>query len=80
MLIEELRNYVIKTPFEPFTVKVADGRTIPVIARDFILLAPLGRLVTVYQTDGSFDVLDASLIAGISYEPPQVNLQAASAK
>jgi hypothetical protein len=42
MDIENLRDAILTTPFIPFTIHLADGREIPVFARDFILLSPVG--------------------------------------
>lgn len=40
MSIEELRNNIVASPFVPFTLNIADGRRIPVVGRDFILVPP----------------------------------------
>jgi hypothetical protein len=70
MSIDELRKCIIASPFIPFTLNIADGRRIPVIGRDFILVPPeKGRTVLVYQRDGEIDLLDALLITGVSFEP-----------
>lgn len=69
MSLEELRKCIVASPFVPFTLNIADGRRIPVIGRDFILVPPeKGRTVVVYQRGGEFDLLDALLITGISFE------------
>ena len=57
------------SPFQPFTLNIADGRRIPVTGRDFILVPPeKGRTVVVYQRNGEYDLLDAVLITGVSFE------------
>lgn len=69
MSIEELRNNIVASPFVPFTLNVADGRRIPVVGRDFILVPPeKGRKVVVYQKNGTYDLLDAMLITGMTFE------------
>ena len=69
MSVDELRKCIIATSFIPFTLNIADGRRIPVIGRDFILVPPeKGRIVLVYQRGGDFDILDAMLITGVSFE------------
>jgi hypothetical protein len=71
MSVDELRKCIVATPFIPFTLNIADGRGIPVIGRDFILVPPeRGRIVVVFQRNGEFDLLDALLITGLSYEAP----------
>ncbi len=71
MTLEELKLHMMAVPFKPFTLNIADGRRIPVPARDFIL-TPLerGRTVIVYQVDERHDVLDLMLITGITFEAP----------
>jgi hypothetical protein len=68
---DELKKCIVTTPFRPFTLNIGDGRRIPVMGRDFILLAPeRGRTVVVYQRNDDFDILDTLLITGVSYEAP----------
>lgn len=69
MSADELRKLIVASPFQPFTLNIADGRRIPVVGRDFIMLAPgKGRTVIVYQHNGEFDILDTALITGASCE------------
>jgi hypothetical protein len=69
MPLDELRKCIVASPFVPFTLNIADGRRIPVTGRDFILVPPeKGRIVLVYQRNGEFDMLDAMLITGVSFE------------
>lgn len=69
MTVEELRRRITAVPFVPFTLHVSDGRAIPVHARDFILLSPLGSLVHVYQPNEALDVLDMEHITGVGVPP-----------
>jgi hypothetical protein len=67
--VDELRKCIVATPFRPFTLNIADGRRLPVIGRDFILVPPdKGRTVVLYQRNGEFDLLDVMLITGVSFE------------
>jgi len=69
MSVDELKRNIIASPFVPFTLNIADGRRIPVTGRDFILVPPeKGRTVVVYQRTGEYDLLDALLITGITFE------------
>ena len=68
MSSEELRRHITAVPFRPLTINVADGRRIPVIGRDFILVSPSGRTAYVFQRDDSHDLLDMLLITGISFD------------
>jgi hypothetical protein len=74
MSADELRKCIMASPFRPFTLTIADGRRIPVLGRDFILMAPeKGRTVVVYQRNDDFDILDTLLITGISFESAASN-------
>ena len=69
MAIDELRKWIVATPFQPFTINIADGRRIPVTGRDFILIpSGKGRMVVVYQLNGEYDFIDAMLITGVSFQ------------
>jgi hypothetical protein len=61
MTIEQLRNVYNAQPFQPFLIHLADGRHVPVRHRDFIMPAPSGRTVIVYQPDDSFNIIDLLL-------------------
>lgn len=68
MQVTEIRKSIIASPFRPFILNIADGRRIQVSARDNILLGPQGRTVFVYQPDEDYDILDAMMITGISFD------------
>jgi hypothetical protein len=70
MAPDEIRQKITAVPFRPFTLHTADGRAIPVHARDFILVSPRGMTVDVYQPDDRHDILDTIQITGISFDPP----------
>ena len=70
MTADAIRRHVTAVPFRPFTRHTADGRAIPVHARDFILVSPLGLTVDVYQPNDLQDILDTALICSISYGTP----------
>jgi hypothetical protein len=51
MSVEDLRKCTVATPFLPFTLNIADGRSIPVVGRDFILIPPdKGRMFSGIST------------------------------
>ncbi len=74
MTADTIREHITAVPFRPFTLHIADGRAIPVHARDFILVSPLGTFVDVYQRDDRQDVLYTELITGIGFDPPSATL------
>jgi hypothetical protein len=65
MTIQEIRKLYDARPFRPFDIHTADGRRIRVAHPEFMATAPAARTVVVYQTDGSFDVIDLLLVSGL---------------
>jgi hypothetical protein len=49
MTVERLKELYDTQPFKPFTIHLADERTIAVHHRDFIMAAPSGRTIIVVQ-------------------------------
>ena len=58
MSAEELRRRMADAPFRIRAVNVADGRRLAVVGRDFILISTSGRVVTLFERDGSSEILD----------------------
>ena len=65
MRMNEVRELRGATPFKPFVIHLADGRTVPVHHRDFVMSAPNERTMIVYQPDSSFAVIDVMLVTGL---------------
>jgi hypothetical protein len=68
MDVEGLREALHKEPFEPFTIRMADGRSLPVPHPDFLAVAP--RRVVLVGEDASWSVLEPRLIASLDYSGP----------
>ena len=54
-----------RNPFQPFVLRLADGRAVRVPHQDFISLHPTGRTVIVYGNDEDLEILDVMLITGL---------------
>ncbi|MGE3312279.1 MAG: hypothetical protein AB7O66_20125 [Limisphaerales bacterium] len=65
MDIEGLREALHKEPFQSFSIRMADGRMLPVPHSDFLAVAP--RRVVLVAEDGSWSVLEPRLIASLDY-------------
>jgi hypothetical protein len=65
MTLEQIRNVFRAQPFQPFVIHLADGRGIPVRHPDFMLPAPSGRTIIVYQPDDSFNIIDLLLVTDL---------------
>lgn len=69
MDIPGVREALHKQPFEPFAIRLADGRSLPVPHPDFVALTP--RRVIVGAEDDSWSVVEPILIVSLDYESPQ---------
>lgn len=56
-------------PFEPFRVRMADGRSIDVPHPDFMHLSPTGRRLIVDRSDDFFEVIDVLLVTSVETLP-----------
>ena len=65
MTIEQLLEAYNAEPFHPFVMHLADGRAITVHHREFMASSPRGRTVTVYQPDGSMNIIDLLLVTDL---------------
>jgi hypothetical protein len=67
MTIEQIRDACEAQPFRLFTIHLADGRTIPVVHRDFIARAPSGRTIDVYQEGDRMNIIDLPLVTDLEF-------------
>ena len=68
MDIGGIREALHKEPFEPFAIRLADGRALSVRHRDFVALHP--RRIIVINEDASWSVVEPLLIVSLDYESP----------
>lgn len=71
MTIEKLREFYAVEPFRPFIFRMPDGRKISVLSRAFILAAPSGRTVVVFQPDDTMNIIDLLLVSDLEVVPVQ---------
>jgi hypothetical protein len=65
MTTEQLQQMLHAQPFQPFDIRLADGRSVRVGHRDFAARSPSGRTVIVYEKDESFKVIDLLLVVSL---------------
>jgi hypothetical protein len=68
MTIEKVKELNNTHPFRPFIIHLADGRSIPVHHRDFIMAAPSGRTLYVSQPDDTFNIIDLLLVTDLEVQ------------
>ena len=66
MTKEAIKEHLDAAPFRPFTLRLTDGRSCTIPARDFASLSPNGRILVVYTSEGSgVRLLDVALVVEI---------------
>jgi hypothetical protein len=71
MSTSSIRRLVDATPFRPFEIRIADGRSIPVHHREFIMISPADVDFVVYQPDGGIDIVATNLVTGLQLKAPK---------
>jgi hypothetical protein len=69
MTIEQLRAAYDAQPFRLFVMHVADGRSVPVRHREFIMTVPSGRTVVVCQPDDTLNIIDLLPVTDLEVKP-----------
>jgi len=69
MDIAGVRQALHRQPFEPFSIRLADGRTLPVPHPDFVAVHT--RRIIVIADDASWSVVEPLLIVSLDYKSPR---------
>jgi hypothetical protein len=67
MDVPAIREALHKQPFEPFQIRLADGRSLPVPHPDFVAVS--ARRIVVVADDGSWSTIEPLLIVSLDYTP-----------
>ena len=73
MLAEEIKKFLDSTPFQPFALRMADGREYPVLTLDHIYFPPNSRQIFVTDDEGLTAALPTSYITGLVYTEPSTS-------
>lgn len=65
MEVNAIRETMHVRPFQPFRLRLADGRELIIRHPDFIAVAPNGRRVVVFDQEDAMSVLEPLLIVSI---------------
>ena len=74
MTIEQMTAFYKAQPFRRFVIHQADGREIPVNHREFVMSAPSGRTISVYQPDDTLNVIDLLLVTDLEVKPVPIGV------
>jgi hypothetical protein len=70
MTTEQFQATLHQHPFQPFVIRMADGRAFEVRHRDFVARSPSGRTVIVYHDNENYSVLDLLLMSELEVQGP----------
>ena len=65
MMIEKIRTLYWAKPFKPFTIHMADGRTLTVTHPEFMAFSPTERYISVFEADGTPHSVNLSLVTDV---------------
>ena len=65
----EIRKLFEATPFLPFRVHMANGKSVDVPHPDFMHLSPTGRRLIVDRPDDTFEIIDVLLVTSLETLP-----------
>jgi hypothetical protein len=71
MQINAIREALHKQPFQPFTLRLADGRGLPVPHPDFVAILGRTAVVASPHLDDSYSIVEPLLIVSIEYSAAQ---------
>jgi hypothetical protein len=66
--VDKIREAYKAQPFRPFVIHLADGRSVPVMSPEFILTAPSGRTLVVFQQDDAMNIVDLLLVTDLEFK------------
>jgi hypothetical protein len=68
MTMESLDRAYRANPFKPFSLRLADGRTLPVRHPEFLAFNPKGRIAVVVDERDGAEHVDLLLVVSLSFE------------
>ena len=64
--VEKIRELYYQEPFAPFTLKLADGRSVRVRQRDYFSISHSGRTVVVHLPDDTMEIVNLTMVTGLT--------------
>ena len=69
MTVEAIKSHLDTSPFVPFALVTAPGKSYKIRHPDFVTFSPAGRTCNVYGDDGEyFTMLDVSAVTEVQQE------------
>lgn len=67
MDLNAVRDALHRQPFRPFTIRLADGRSLPVPHPDFVAVVGRSVIVASPQQNESYSIVESLLIVSLEY-------------
>jgi hypothetical protein len=77
---KDVRRIYEATPFEPFRVQMANGKSVDVPHPEFIRVSQGGHRLIVEHSDETFELIDISLVTSLETLPKNGSKRARSRK
>jgi hypothetical protein len=68
-MLERIRELYWAKPFQPFTLFLADGRSVTVSHPELLAISNSGKTISVYQLDNSLSTINLSMVTDITVKP-----------
>ena len=66
MKIDDIRRQFEERPFRPFTIRIADGRSVKVDHPEFMALSSEGETIVVHEPGGGWRIIDTDAVTELS--------------
>ena len=66
MKIDDIRRQFEERPFRPFTIRIADGRSVKVDHPEFMALSSEGETFVVHEPGGGWRIIDTDAVTELS--------------
>jgi hypothetical protein len=80
MTVEQMKRAHEARPFRPFTVHLADGRSLRVRHPELLAFSVSGRTISVAAPDDAFEIVDLLLVVSIDFSRKGSNGRPARAR
>jgi hypothetical protein len=79
MTVQAIQSFLRATPFQPFTLRTASGKSYRVTHPDYLMFSPSRRTAMVFSDEDLYDTLDVLTITEIEHGGPRAKPKRPSA-
>jgi hypothetical protein len=75
MQIDQIKEVLQASPFRPFRIRTADGKSIPVLHQEVVFLIPKDKTLIVTKEKGGFYIIGADMVTHMETVADPAELQ-----